>query len=111
MMMMMKKEWIGGTYQDSKGIICESWRGGGMDDVAFQARYTAGYEIVHCCQDTHDEDTFHYIFHKEDSDEPLGYCGMCRTRLTRLTAKEDFGYGCALTIHVPRGIPALYEAT
>ena len=71
----MKKAFIGGENCD--GIICESWEGGGITDVAFKQRYDDGYRYAHSCQDTHDSDVFHYIFQSDDSDEPLGSCGMC----------------------------------
>ncbi|KKM17217.1 hypothetical protein LCGC14_1677960 [marine sediment metagenome] len=71
---------ICGEYR--KHIVCESWQGGGIDDVAFKSHYDDGYHFAHSCQDTHDEDVFHYIFQKDDSDEPLGSCGMCGESLT-----------------------------
>ena len=99
----MKKACFGAIHGKSNGVISESWQGGGMCDAAFAQRYIDGYEVVHCCQDPYDEDVFHYVFQKTDSNEPLGYCGMCRVRL--LTTKEPKE---TLTIKVPTGIPDLF---
>jgi len=76
---MRKRRKICGEY--SKHIVCESWEGGGIDDVAFKAHYDEGYIYAHSCQDTHDKDVFHYIFQKDGSDE-IGSCGMCGTEFS-----------------------------
>ena len=76
----MKKRKICAEY--SEHIVCESWGGGGIDDVAFKAHSDEGYIYAHSCQDTHDKDVFHYIFQKDGSDKLAcvpGACGMCGT--------------------------------
>lgn len=86
----MKKSLICAEYR--KHFICESWRGGGIDDVAFKARYDEGYSYVHSCQDTHEKDVFHYVFQKDGSNE-RGSCGMCGTEFSldqdAMRATED----------------------
>lgn len=106
----MKKRCIGAVYGKSNGVVAECWQGGSITEVAFQARYDDGYEIVHSCQDALDEDVFHYIFQKEDSNEPLGYCGMCRTRLAPYD-QDDRDTKNTLVIRVPKGVPDIFTST
>ncbi len=75
----MKRMPICAEYR--KHIICESWKDGGIDDVAFKAHYDNGYSYAHSCQDTHDKGVVHYIFLKSGSDEQ-GSCGMCGTEFS-----------------------------
>ncbi len=77
----MNKQWIGSICQDSKGIICESWRGGGIANTILKKRYDDGYHFVHACQDTHDDDVSHYTFQKDDSNEFPGSCWVCGINL------------------------------
>lgn len=100
----MKKIWIDGIYSEGKGIVSESWQGGGISDIVFKKRYDDGYEFVHCCQDVDIDDVYHYIFQKYGSDEPLGYCGMCRTRLTGRCSIEESPAPGSIEIKVPTEI-------
>lgn len=74
----MKKRCIGSWTKTDEGICIESWEGGGIDDVAFKARYDGGYEIGHSCQDAHDKDVFHYLFIVKGSKIKVS-CSMCGT--------------------------------
>ena len=100
----MKKRLIGGMYHDKRGINCESWSGGGIDDDAFLANCERGYSFIHCCQDDRDQHTFHYVFQKEGSTLPLQKCWMCSHRLVTL--------GEAMDVRVaPELMDALQEET
>ncbi len=70
------KRWILSSTSSKYGTCEESWEGGGIDDVAFNERYKAGYSLIHSCQDKEDEGTYHYVFQKKSS-KMLATCSMC----------------------------------